>query len=155
MGVVAHNANIANRQNQVKRLMNNRTGAATVAGGVGFVDSSRSEAESTSISLAANNVTAVTTALMTKRARLVVAADIYADDAEGQWLDADDGTTCLINVDSTTDILNGDLLKPVNGGDHLVKATPGTDIWYARALEGRTANSEGAIRCELYSAGRM
>jgi hypothetical protein len=135
------------------RIVNNRTGATTVKGGVGFLDLAQAEAESTSIGLGCSNVTATTTALIAYGI-LAVFTGALADNATGRAIVAE-GEIVDINVDSTTDIAKGDTLKPVNAGDHMVKATKGTDRWFAIALEARTADTEGTIRAVLYSSGRF
>lgn len=145
----------------------NRTGATLVAGGVGFIDLSQSDAASTTPETAMDNVVAISTALIAIQPRLVVAAQVpnlAADDEKGQFIEGD-GVECLILVESTTDILKGDWLKPVNAQVYLVKGSIGAiidntgsagtyDYVYAQALEGRTANDTGLIRCLLFSSGK-
>lgn len=145
----------ANSGNPRKRW--NRTGATLATGSVGFVDHIKGDAASTSWSLGESNVVAVTTARIAMRPQLVVHVDTGAtpaDDKEALWYDGEN-VICYARVDSTTDIAAGDWLKPVNAGDHLVKATLGTDYVYAQALEARTSNDEGLIRVRLFSQGKL
>lgn len=133
----------------------NRTGATLVSGSVGFVDHGTADAASTTIALGQSNVIAVSTAGITACRQLVVhAGESTADDKIGNFFDSDDGAIVLVRVDSTTDIAKEDWLKPVNAGDHLVKATNANDYVYAQALEARTSNDEGTIRARLFSNGR-
>lgn len=132
----------------------NRTGATIAYGGVAIVDAMQAEAESTDIGLALHNLTAVTTALF-KHACVVVCRETagVADNAEGRFAESNDGAMVDVLVDSTTDIAKGDLLKCVNAAAYLVKATNGTDRPVARALEARTADTQGTIKCQLFSNG--
>lgn len=147
----------------------NRTAGVTVLGGVGFVDYTQSDTASSGatdpIRASMENVVAVTTALIATRPKLVVCAEAgCADDAVGKWLEGED-FIADVNVDSTTDIAVGDWLKPVNAGDHLVKATQfSVDETgaaaaeslvpvYAQALQARTANNEGTIKARVFSNG--
>jgi hypothetical protein len=146
----------------------NRTGATLAEGSVGFLDTPAADAASTDVATALDNVVAITTTRMGQQPTLVVAslaAVGVIDDDRGEF-HVGNGITCRIRVDSTADIAKGDKLKPVNGGDHMVKATPAgatidptttvaLDRWYAEALEARTSNDEGTILCLLYSSGRF
>lgn len=135
-------------------VLNNRTGATTVQGSTGFIDTPQADADSTSLATGMSNVVAVSTALITKGI-LVVAKDAgVVDNAAGNYY-CGEGVQCYINVDGTTDVAKGDILKPVNAGDHMVKATAGTDRWYAVSLEARTTDSEGPVLCLLFSSGRF
>ncbi len=145
---------IGDRYSTDKFGLYNRTGAATVKGGVYFVDSSRSEAESTDVPTALGNVTAVTTALMATSTTLIVADGIYADNAPGIFGESYDGGVFDILVDGTTDVAAGDFLKPVNAATYMVKAAAGETYW-AKALEARTTNSAALVKCRLYSQGLL
>ena len=133
----------------------NRTGATVYQGYVGFLDTSQSDGDSGSISAGLSNIVKVTTALMNKRCqRLVVCNDQAADNAQTRAVGGEDKVVrCL--VEGTTDIAKGDLLKPVNGQYYLVKATAGTDLYYAEALENFTTDGTGLIAVRLTGTARV
>jgi hypothetical protein len=146
----------------------NRTAATLAEGSVGFLDTPQADADSTTVSLGLDNVVAVTTARMAQCPVLAVAslAAVGVVDNDRGEFHVGEGIKCRIRVDSTTDIAKGDKLKPVNAGDHMVKAsiagatidptgTAALDRWYAEALEARTTNDEGLVLCRLYSSGRF
>lgn len=131
----------------------NRTGATIQKGYVGFLDTSQSDAASTTVALALSNVVKPTTALIAKRAqKLVVCQDAgLADDAQGRFAMGDGGDLiCQILVEGTTDVAKGDLLKPVDAQYYLVKATAGTDLAFAEALEAQTSATPTLILCRLF-----
>lgn len=132
---------------------NNRTGATTVKGGVGFVDDAASDAATTT-TYGQDNVVAVTLArIVAGTHRLAVwAVGSTADDGAERAVVGDDLIVDLL-VNSTTDIAKGDPLIPVASGDHMVKGSIGNKF-YAVALEARTANDEGTIKARLFSSGR-
>jgi len=119
-----------------------------------MVDAQGSATESTTPTTNEDNVIQITTARVALRLPVVVALDAYADDVRGQFVEGNDVIVSIL-VESTTDILEGDLLKPVDQQAYLVKATPGTDLYVARAREGRTANDTGLISCLLFSNPRF
>jgi hypothetical protein len=133
-------------------LLTNRTGATSVLGGTCAIDLPQADGDSTTLRLGLSNVVAASTALMAVGFIGLWATAGVADNADGRVIFGH-GVLCQANVDSTTDIAKGDALKCVNAGDHLVKATPGTDRYHAIALEARTANTEGPIWVMLFSAG--
>lgn len=134
--------------------LTNRTGATTVQGSVGFIDLPQADGDSTDLPTAQGNVVATSTALIASGLCVVARDAGVLDNGVGQY-SCDEGTKCYINVDGTTDVAKGDVLKPVNAGDHMVKATVGTDRWFAQALEARTANTEGPVLCILWSMGKF
>lgn len=150
--------------NQVTANRFNRTAATTKVGSVGFVDTTLSDGDSTTIAAGLDNVVSPTTALIAKRPILVVANSIAADNDRLDWIE---GTKvrCRVLVDSTANIAVGNWLKPVNGSDSLVVATAfsvdetgsaGAEALvpvYAQALEARTADDEGTIEVLLFSDG--
>lgn len=138
--------------NNAAPVRTNRTGGAALVGGAYVVDLHTSATESTTIALGQGAVVPVTTALIAA-GQIVIARETTADDADGRFVEGE-GVECDILVESTTDIAKGDALKPVNAQAYLVKATVGTDRFHAIALEARTANDTGLIRCLLYSSGR-
>lgn len=145
----------------------NRTGATLVEGAVGFIDAAQGDGDSGSVEAGLDNVVAISTARIAIQPRLVVAAGVpnfAADNERGQFIEGD-GVECLILVESTTDIAAGDWLKPVNAQVYMVKGNIGAiidntgssgtyDYVYAQALQARTADSAGLIRCLLYSGGK-
>lgn len=131
----------------------NRTGATSVQGGTGALDLTQTQSESSNIGNAESNVTPVTTALIAAGVIGFWISAGVADNKAGYFV-VGEGVICDVNVDSTTDIAKGDALKAVNAGDHMVKATVGTDRYHAIALEARTADTEGSIRCIVFSSGR-
>ena len=136
------------------KTFNNRTGATSVLGGTAAVDVAQAESESDSIINGLGNAKAVSTALMAAGLIGVWEKAGIADNAAGGLI-IGEGVRCKVNVDSTTDISKGDALKCVNAGDHMVKATTGTDRYHAIALEARTSNDEGTIEALLFSSGRF
>jgi hypothetical protein len=132
----------------------NRTGASIAIGGVAIVDATQAEAESTSVALGQQNLTAVTsTNLKAGKVVVNVTGAAVADNADGRFCESNDGAIVQALVNSTTDIAKGDWLKPVNGQAYLVKGTNGTDRTVARALEARTSDDTGLIYVELFSNG--
>lgn len=131
----------------------NRTGATIAQGGCAIIDHAQAEAESTSVALGQQNLTAVTTALLKAgRFAFCLERDGVADNGEGRFCDIP-GAVIQVLVESTTDIAKGDLLKGVNGQAYLVKATNGTDRPVARALEARTSNDTGLIYAQIFPEG--
>lgn len=137
----------------------NRSGGTMTRGMIGFIDSASSDAASTSLSLAFNNVIKPTTALIAISGKIpvVLLSDSVADDAEGLFCVCDDpnGVIVPMLVESTTDIAKGDLLKGVNAQYYAVKGTQGTDLMVAEALEARTSNDTGIINCRLFPQQRL
>lgn len=137
----------------------NRSAANLTKNGAYFLDTPNGDADSTDIPNGLNNAIAVTTALIAQRPPLAIADEnqtdaTIADNSPGRFL-MGEGVLCRVLVNSTTDITKGDWLKPVNAQSYLVKATLGTDVIYAQALETRTADTTGPISVLLYSSGRL
>jgi hypothetical protein len=133
----------------------NRTGGTVHKGYVGFIDTAQTDAASTSLAEGLKNIVKVTTALMNKRVQQLVVFNEDADD-DGQARATGGGDKVVqILCDGTTDIAKGDLLKPVNGQYYLVKATAGTDLYYAEALEAFTTDGQGLVWCRLIGTARV
>lgn len=144
------------------RAFRNRTGGATVAGGIYVIDIPQADGDSGSIAAGLENILGVTTARMAVRPRVVIATEAVDDNGVVQCVEAF-GVPVITQcrVESTTDIAKGDLLKLVDVQTYLVKATVAytvneagsstRDTYYARALEARTSNDAGLISVLFYS----
>lgn len=100
----------------------NRTGGATVVGGVYALDVAQSDGASTSIELGASNVIAVATARF--KSPLVVALQVLADDQEGTFMLQSPDVPILI--EGTTDVAAGESLVPVNAQTYLKNQSTNT-----------------------------
>lgn len=146
-----------------KHRLYNRTGATTVLGSIGVIDTAQADAASTTLWSGMNNVVAVADGQTDRGGRVYAAAQgAVADDGQCLWSVQQPNTICQALVDGTTDITKGDLLVPVEGGDHMVKATRTAladangdasasiiaalrEEPIAEALESFTTNGEGVI----------
>jgi len=131
-------------EKQVVRLTN-RTGATLVYGSVGILDTAQADAASTTVALGLSNVVAVADGQTDRRNRLYavyVGKDSLADDATGDFYLGLPNVVGPAEVDGTTDIVKGNLLKGVDSADHLVQATIGTDEAIAEALESYSTNGQ-------------
>jgi len=137
--------------NDTKSLVN-RSGATTVKGSIGFIDLAQSDTDSTTLLAGLSNVIATATAQIDAGCMVVAKAAGVTDNSAGDYY-VGEGVVCYVNVNSTTDIAKGDELKPVNAGDHMVKAAAG-DRYHAIALEARTSDDEGPILALIFSFGR-
>jgi hypothetical protein len=134
-------------QTDARVLLTNKTGGALVKGSVVVLDLTKVTA--TTLLEVQDFVKLWATG---KPALVFIAADSIADGAVGPFIPGRaEGTLCLVEVDSTTDIAVGDQLKLVTGVDHLVKATAGTDPYCAIALEARTSNDQGNIAAVVFN----
>lgn len=129
----------------------NRCGAATKVGGIYLVDLHQADAASTTPHLGAGNIILPTTAGNLVGFH-VIALDAVADDADLRTAQGD-GLMLRAFVDATSAITKGDGLKIVNGADHMVKATAGTDRINAIAMETKGSGT-GLIWVLFYSTGK-
>lgn len=132
--------------------MNNRTGAISVRGGVGCVDTAQGDAASTTKALGLSNVVAVATANIAKGIQGVWEKAGVAIAGSGRFI-IGEGVEVDLAVDNSA-IVKGSALKPANGLTTMTLATTGTDRWFAIALD---ANGSAAtvIRALLFSSGRF
>jgi hypothetical protein len=135
------------------RQFHNRTGAATVRGGIYLRDLHQSATESTTPGKGSNSIVPMTTAGIAC-GEVGVALDVVDDNKMAKVVFGE-GVPVQIEVDgSGTAIAKGDGLKPVNAADHAVKATLGTDRYHFQALEAATT-AGAIIWAILYSSGRL
>ncbi len=131
-------------------ILRNETGATMVKGDVALVDASQTEAENSTVALAQEGLTPVTTAAM-KQNRAAVCLDASVPDHGYGHFAISDGQLIQIKVNNSA-ILKGSLLKAANAATTLALATNGTDRPIARALEANSSTA-ALIWCEFYPNG--
>jgi hypothetical protein len=115
----------------------NRTGGATVVGGVYAIDVSRVQAESTDAASAMSNATPVAAANID--GILVIADQIVADNEIGRFIV--NGPALALVDGGTTDVLVGDKLIAAAASTSLVKSGATTDVVHAIAIDGNTGTA--------------